>query len=553
MGADRQDRQHRHEPMKRSLGSRMSETENLVAYPSIMRPVVGRRMVIASQPLAARAGLRMMENGGNAVDAAVAAAAAIAVVEPTNNGVGGDAFATVWDGSTLHGLNGSGRASRHSDREAFARRHRGSVPQRGWDSVTVPGAVSAWVELWACLGSLPFESLLQPAIEYAREGFHVPFGVAEKWADQSATLRDQPGFAQTFLPDGDAPSVGMLFRQPNLARTLERIAKTKGHDFYQGETAAAIAGFARQHGADLDEIDLAQHRADWCDLLTTRFCGADVFEMPPNGQGIVALYALAILEHWPLARYPVDSISSLHLQIEAIKLAFSEVLPWLGDTRQMTNEPARLLDPMRIAAAAARIDPARAQDFDQQMPSLAGTVYLASGDEKGQMVSYIQSNYMGFGSGVVVPDTGVALQNRGAGFSLAAESPARLEPGARPFHTILPGFVRCDGGRMAALGATGGSFQPQGHVQLLVRMLVYGQDPQMIVAAPRFKVEEGLRVAMEPGFMTGTVQGLTDLGHDITALESSTWDFGGMQILQRQDGYYVGGCDARRDSHIAVS
>lgn len=531
----------------------MSSMNDRTGYPSTVRPVVGRRMVVASQPLAAQAGLRMLEAGGNAVDAAIAAAAVIAVVEPTNNGIGGDAFATVWDGDTLHGLNASGRAPLRCDPAALANRHAGVMPRRGWDSVTVPGAVSAWIELWECLGHLPFEQLLQPAIEYARDGFFVSPGVAEKWADQVAELRSQPGFAAAFLPSGVAPRAGDLFRQPDLARTLERIAKTKGRDFYHGETARRVAAYAQRHGAALDAADLAGHRADWCDLLSTRFGAARAYEMPPNGQGIVALYALAILDRLALTRHPVDSPEALHLQIEAIKLAFAEVAPWVGDPAQMPLDAASLLEAGRVAAAADRIDPARAQDFSQRMPALAGTVYLAAGDAHGRMVSYIQSNYMGFGSGVVVPETGVALQNRGAGFSLDPASPARLAPGARPFHTILPGFMRHDDGGMAAVGSTGGSFQPQGHVQLLVRMVAYRQNPQAIVDAPRFKVEQGLRVSLEPGFAPEVTARLAAMGHEITALQSSTWDFGGMQILLRRDGYYVGGRDARRDSHIAVS
>src|SRR5690606_13662616 len=387
----------------------------------------------------------------------------------------------------------------------------------------------------------------------ARNGFFVSQGVAEKWADQVEELRLQPGFAEAFLPSGRPPVTGELFRQPDLAATLERIGASRGRDFYHGITADRIADFARQHGAALTKEDLGGHQATWCDPLSIRYGNVRMYEMPPNGQGIVALYALAILERLELARYPVDSAESLHLQIEALKLAFADVAPWVADPGQMTIDVQDPLSEQRIAAAAARIDLACAQDFSHAMPALAGTVYLAAGDDEGRMVSYIQSNYMGFGSGVVVPDTGVALQNRGAGFSLDPGSPARPAPGVRPFHTILPGFMRGEDGRIAAVGSTGGSFQPQGHVQLAVRMVTYGQNPQAVVDAPRFKVDQGLRVALEPGFAAKVVAKLTAMGHEITALESTTWDFGGMQILLRQDDHYTGGRDARRDSHIAVS
>ncbi|UHL63049.1 gamma-glutamyltransferase family protein [Paralcaligenes sp. KSB-10] len=522
-------------------------------YLSTIRPVFGERMVVASQPLAAQAGLHILDNGGNAVDAAVAAAAVIAVVEPTNNGIGGDAFAMVWDGSRLRGLNATGRAPQKSDLARMAQRNGGKMPQRGWDSVTVPGAISAWSSLSGEYGSIPFPQLLESAIHYASQGFFVSPGVAQKWAEQAAELSGQPNFSRTFLPSGSAPKVGEVFKQPELAETLRRVAGSHGQDFYEGSTARLMAGYAADCGADLSLEDLAAHRANWTEVLNARFKDTLVFEMPPNGQGLVALYALAILDHLDIAGFDPDSAMALHLQIEAIKLAFAHVAPLLGDPRNMAADSAELLSAARVARAAALIDPDRAIDFGHIPPPIAGTVYLAAGDASGMMVSFIQSNYMGFGSGVVVPETGIALQNRGAGFSLDPDSPARLAPGARPFHTILPGFLRRDNGAMAAFGATGGKFQPQGHVQLVARLAGYGQNPQAIVDAPRFKVNEGLRVVLEPGFNEHTKQKLAALGHEVTAQKTSTWDFGGMQILMRRNGCYMGARDARRDSHVAVS
>ncbi len=522
-------------------------------YPSTVRPVIGKNMVVASQPLAAQAGLQMLERGGNAVDAAIAAAAVIAVVEPTNNGLGGDAFAMVWDGESLHGLNGTGRAPLSASLEHMALKHGGVMPERGWDSVTVPGAVSAWSALWERYGTLPFKQLMAPAINYAADGFYVSPGVARKWQEQTDTLKDQPNFSKVFLPGGRSPDIGQCFVQPELADTLDRIAGSSGRDFYTGITAERIARFASQCGANLAFSDLASHRAVWADLLSARYSAATVYEMPPNGQGIIALYALSILDRLGLRHYQPDSVETLHLQIEAIKLAFAHVQDQLGDPEQMQAAPARIMTPERINQAASMIDINRAQDFRHTPVRLAGTVYLAAGDASGKMVSLIQSNYMGFGSGVVVPGTGVALQNRGAGFSLDRTSPARLGPGYRPFHTILPGFLMQPQHSQMAFGATGGAFQPQGHVQLVVRLVTFGQNPQAIVDAPRFKVSSGMKVSLEPGFTPSCVEGLRSLGHQITEQDTSTWDFGGMQMLQRKDSHYIGARDFRRDSHVAVS
>ncbi|HVL57548.1 MAG TPA: gamma-glutamyltransferase, partial [Burkholderiaceae bacterium] len=322
-------------------------------------------------------------------------------------------------------------------------------------------------------------------------------------------------------------------------------------DFYRGQTAARIAAAAAQAGAALDAADLAAHRADWTTLLHADFRGGRLYEMPPNGQGVLALFALSVLQRHDLQRHRLDGAQSLHLQIEAIKVAFAELVPHLGDPDAMRHDVRQLLSPQRIAQAAARIDPDRASDYGHRLVPLAGTVYLAAGDRDGMMVSLIQSNYMGFGSGVVVPGTGVALQNRGACFATDADAVAAIAPGRRPFHTILPGFLDGDG-VAAAFGATGGAFQPQGHVQLVVRLHPYAQPPQAAIDAPRFKIGAGRSVVLEPGFADATVQGLRQLGHDVTSQLRSSWDFGGMQMLQRRADCYWGACDWRRDSYIAV-
>lgn len=518
-------------------------------YASVRRPVLAANMVVASQPLAAQAGLAMLAQGGNAVDAAVATAAVLSVVEPTNNGLGGDAFALLWHAGRLYGINGSGRAPAGWTAARFAGRNQ--MPVRGWDSVTVPGAVSVWAELCGRFGRLALPRLLEPAIRYAREGFLVSPGVAAKWREQGPALAGQPGFAQAMLREGRAPAAGERFSMPALGATLERIAATGGRDFYEGETAQRIARFAREGGAALDLGDLIAHRPQWVEPLTLGYRGLDVHEMPPNGQGVVALMALGMLEHFELRSLTPDSAPWIHLQVEALKLAFADAARHLGDPEHMAIGAAALLDRRYLASRASLIDLRRAQEFGHGVPPIAGTVYLAAADAEGDMASFIQSNYMGFGSGVVVPDAGVSLQNRGAGFTLQAGHPNRTGPGKRPYHTILPGFVTRGGTPLMAFGSTGGAYQPQGHVQALVRLADHWQNPQAIVDAPRFRVGAGRHVTFEPGFTPATLGALETMGHEVHAQIESSWDFGGMQMVYRLADGYLGACDARRDSLAA--
>ncbi|OVZ55071.1 hypothetical protein CDO44_22745 [Pigmentiphaga sp. NML080357] len=403
-------------------------------YPSQRSPVLARRVVCASQPLAAQAGLRMMLQGGNAVDAAVAAAIASTVVEPTANGVGSDAFAVVWDGARLHGLNASGRAPAMWDPARFAGAQ--AMPRRGWDSVTVPGAVSSWVELCRRFGKLPFEQLFEPAVDYARYGFAVSPIIGALWQRIAPNYADQPGFAEAFLPGGRAPAPGEIFRNAPLAATLEAIAATRGEALYRGALGEALVAHAARHGGAMTMDDLASHRAQWCGTLSQRIADVDVHEIPPNTQGIATLIALGILERHDLRRHDVDGVDALHLQIEAMKLAFADVEAFVGDPESMAIDPRALLSEAYLDARAALIDPRRAGDFGAGAPRQGGTVYLAAADADGMMVSFIQSNYEGFGSGVVVPGTGISLQNRGMGFSLQAGHANRVGPRLRPLHTI---------------------------------------------------------------------------------------------------------------------
>ena len=509
-------------------------------------PVFARNMVATSQPLAAQAGLRMLLKGGNAVDAALATAIALTVVEPTGNGLGSDAFAIVWDGGELHGLNASGRSPAGWTPERFAGMDR--MPLRGWESVTVPGAVSAWVALSQKLGKLPFETLFEPALEYARAGFAVSPTIAALWAIGSEQLRDQPGFAETFLPAGNAPAPGEIVRNEPLARSLESIAASKGESFYRGDLAGKIAGFARRHGAVLSEDDLAAHTADWCGTISTPFRGVDLHEIPPNGQGIAALMALGILEHTDIQDHAADSVASLHLQIEAMKLALADVARYVADPAAMKLGPQALLDPAYLARRSRLINPALAGDPQAGAPTEGGTVYITTADQSGMMVSYIQSNYSGFGSGVAVPGTGIHLQNRGFGFTLEPGHPNQVGRCKRPFHTIIPGFLMKGGEPLMSFGVMGGPMQAQGHLQMVLRTHLYGQNPQAASDAPRWRFVSGRKVAVEWSMPGEIVAGLAELGHEISRESpDNNFGFGGAQLIWRLEGTYVGGSDHRKD------
>lgn len=456
-------------------------------YPTTRIPVFARNVVSTSHPLAAQAGLRMLWKGGNAVDAALAAAAAITVVEPVSCGLGGDAFALIWDGRQLHGLNASGVAPAAWSVDYFRRRHGEDAhgiarkPMRGWDTVTVPGVVAGWEALHAKFGSLPFADLLEPAIEIAERGYAVSPIVAHKWAAAVPELRGLPGFADTFMPRGRAPEVGERVCLPGHATTLRAIAKDSARAFYEGMLAERIAAFARDGGGALTEADLRAYRPEWVEPIGKRYGSYTLHEIPPNGQGIAALIALGIAEHAGVTEWPVDSPRSQHLQIEAMKLAFADVYRYVADPRAMDVTPEEMLDDAYLAERAKLIDPDRATHFGSGRPRSGGTIYLSAADERGMMVSFIQSNYMGFGSGLVVPGTGIALQNRGHGFSMDPASPNVVAGGKRPFHTIIPAFVtEAVNGRTEAVmsfGVMGGDMQPQGHLQTIVRMLGYGQQP----------------------------------------------------------------------------
>ncbi len=520
-------------------------------YPTSREPVYARGgMVATSQPLAAQAGLFILREGGNAVDAAIATAAALTVVEPTSNGIGGDAFALVWMEGKLHGLNGSGRSPQLLTRDALPS---GELPAQGWLPVTVPGTPATWADLHGRFGKLPFERVLAPAIHYARHGYPLSPVLARNWARAARIYagRDQallgPWF-ETFMPPGFTPEAGAVWASEGHARSLEAIARSGGRDFYQGDLAAQIDAHSRDTGGLLRAADLAAHGSEWVEPISTTYAGHEVWEIPPNGQGIAALIALGILEGLDLSGER-DSVEGLHLQIEAMKLAFADAHQYVADPQRAEVPTTGLLSPTYHAARRALISDV-ALDPQAGDPGAGGTVYLCAADGEGNMVSYIQSNYMGFGSGVVVPGTGIALHNRGHNFSLTVGHPNELAPGKRPYHTIIPGFLTRGGRAVGPFGVMGGFMQPQGHVQVILNTLRYGMNPQVALDAPRWQWTGGKTVEVEHSLPAYLGRELALRGHDMKVqLESGA--FGRGQVIWRNEqGVLVGGSEGRTDGQV---
>jgi gamma-glutamyltranspeptidase / glutathione hydrolase len=521
-------------------------------YPSRRSPLLAKNVVSTSQPLASQAGLRMLLKGGNAIDAALATAITLTVVEPCSNGIGSDLYALVWSAGELHGLNASGRSPAGWTPDYFSQLMQGSKPkpERGWHSVSIPGCVSGWVALSNRFGKLPFADLFAPAIDYARNGYPVSPTVARQWAANTELLRHQPGFADTFLPNGRAPLAGELFRSAVMANTLNEIAQSKGESYYRGRLAQAMADSAQAHGAAHTAADFANHTCDWVTPLRQSYRGFEVCEIPPNGQGIAALIALGILQHFDAKSWGADSTQRWHMQIEAMKLAFADIYAHVADINAMTRvTPDHLLDPAYLKQRAALINPNKAQHFGTGLPPQGGTIYLSTADENGMMVSLIQSNYMGFGSGVVVE--GISLQNRGYGFSLDPNHQNVVAPNKRPFQTIIPAFSLKDGQPHAAFGVMGGPMQPQGHMQTFMSLVDYGHNPQAVQDAPRWKVDATGAVELESSCPPEVRASLAAMGHQIIEGNDSYMDFGcGQMIVKTEHGYAVG-ADPRKDS-VAV-
>ena len=514
-------------------------------YPSQRMPILARNCVATSQPLAAQAGLRMLMKGGSAVDAVLATAISLTVLEPTSNGIGSDAFAILWDGKKLQGLNASGRSPAAWTPDRF--KGLPAMPQRGWDAVTVPGAVSAWVELSRKYGKLPFADLFEPAIDYASRGYMVSPTIARLWDKQVPELKGMPGYAEAFMPNGRAPLPGEKFTFPDQARTLQRIAETKGEAFYEGDLAEKIVAHAKQHGGAMTMADLAAHQCDWVEPVGQNYRGYTLHEIPPNGQGIGALISLGILENIDMGALPVDSADSLHVQLEAMKLAFADIYEYVSDPATMRVTPAQMLDRSYLASRAKLIDMKKAQDSKFGTPPAGGTVYLTAADASGMMVSYIQSNYAGFGSGVVVNGTGISLQNRGYGFVLKPGHANQVGPRKRPFQTIIPAFVTKDGKPVMSYGVMGGSMQAQGHSQVMVRFADYGQNPQAAADAPRWRIDTGLALGIEQGVSPDVIAELKRRGHNITQADRWSTDFGRAQLIYKMEDGYLAASERRTD------
>lgn len=550
-------------------------------YPSRRMPVLARNVVATSQPLAVQAGIKALHDGGNAVDAAVAAAITLTVVEPSSNGIGGDAFCMVWDGARLHGLNACGRSPAAVTADDFAGRQ--SMPLYGWDAVTVPGCVSAWVELSRRFGKLPFARLFDAAINYARHGFAVSPFTARDWAQAQQTFRgtaagahrdelsklnqlEQNGlseFAQ-FLPNGKAPLAGQVFAFPQQAETLEAIAASHGESFYRGALAEKIAAAAAAAGAKLTLADLAAHRCDWTPPIahtyhSNAYGAVEVHEMPPNGQGLAAQIMLGIVAHHGCGGragincYALDSADFFHLQIEAMKLALADAHRYIADDEYLEFPPQRLLAADYLKQRSELIDMRRAGQPTFGAPAAGDTVYLASADQHGMMVSFIQSNFYDFGCGIVIPGTGINMQNRAAAFSLTPGHRNQIAGGKRPFHTILPGFVTQGGKPLLSFGVMGGPMQAQGHAQMIIRICDYRQNPQTASDAPRWQVLPGNRVALEGGVAEEVKNELARRGHALVNAEALEQDFsmGGAQLIYRGADGYIAGSDSRKDGMAA--
>lgn len=535
----------------------------MLNFDTLYNPYASRRttayakngMVATSQPLAAEAGLSVLRKGGNAIDAAIATAACLTVVEPTSNGIGGDAFALVWTKGQLFGLNASGPAPQLLTLQALKKAGHQEMPPYGWFPVTVPGAPAAWVELSARFGKLPLTEVMAPAISYAEQGYPVSPTVGRNWeiayARYAQELKDEQfnNWFKTFAPQGRAPKIGELWSSPDHARTLQSIAETKARSFYSGDIADKINQFSKMHGGFLRKDDLAAYTPEWVTPISVNYRGYKVWEIPPNGHGLVALMALNSLKGFDFEMK--ESSDSYHRQIEALKLAFADGKKYISDPSQMKVSIEDLLSDGYSAERRKQIGE-RALQPEPGSPPKGGTVYLATADGEGNMVSYIQSNYMGFGSGLVVPETGISLHNRGNNFSLDPNHANCLQPGKRPYHTIIPGFLTKDSLPVGPFGVMGGFMQPQGHVQVIMNTVDYHLNPQAALDAPRWQWVDGKTIELEHSFPEPIALELARRGHDIR-WSMDTSSFGRGQIIWRTaDGMLAGGTESRADGHIAM-
>jgi gamma-glutamyltranspeptidase / glutathione hydrolase len=522
-------------------------------------------MAATSHPLATQVALDILKQGGSAVDAAIAANAMLGLVEPTGSGIGGDLFAIVWDAKEkrLHGLNASGRSPRSLDLQWFLDHGYESIPRYGPLPVSVPGAVDGWFELHARFGRVPMKQVLAPAIRYAREGFPVTEVIAYWWARNVERIGEYPGFAEVFMPGGRAPQKGEIFRNPALAGTYERIAEEGRDAFYKGAIARTIAEYMQANDGFLAYEDLAGHRSEWVDPVSVNYRGYDVWQLPPNGQGIAALQMLNILEAWNLAELGFGSPEYLHLFVEAKKLAFEDRARFYADPDFAKIRVDVLISKEYADERRPLIGKEAAKSFPHGDPRAlegADTIYLTVADAEGNMVSLIQSNYRGMGSGMTPPGLGFVLQDRGEMFSLEPGHPNVFEPGKRPFHTIIPAFVTKDGEPWLSFGVMGGGMQPQGHVQVLVNMIDFGMDLQSAGDAPRIRhdgsseptgerMTDGGVVRLERGFPPAAIAELERRGHKVELVNDG--GYGGYQAIRKDGAVWVGASESRKDGHAA--
>jgi gamma-glutamyltranspeptidase/glutathione hydrolase len=525
-------------------------------YPSRREVIYGRNgMVCTSQSLAAQAGLDMLKQGGNAVDAALATAISLVILEPTSNGLGSDAFALVWMKDKLYGLNGSGFSPQALSRETLLAKGFSEMPQRGWETVTVPGAPGAWAELHQRFGRLPFQKLFEPALKYAEEGYAVMPTTAQLWKEAEQTFakyRNEPAFSglfPTFFPSGTAPRVGHIMTLPQQAKTLRRLAESGCQDFYKGEIAAAIDEFSTATGGYIRQDDLAAYAPQWVDPIHINYRGYDVWEIPPNGHGLVVLMALAIARGLDFAER--DTLDTFHKQIEAMKLAFTDGRKYIADPRYMRTKLDYWLSEEYAAKRRALIK-TQAVMPEPVDPNCGGTVYLCTADGEGNMVSYIQSNFMGFGSGIVIPGYGISLNNRGNNFSMDPKSDNCVAPRKKPYHTIIPGFLTKDGKPIGPFGVMGGFMQPQGQMQVMMNTIDFHLNPQAALDAPRWQWVGGRQIEVEPGVPQEIIRGLCDRGHTII-INPDRNEFGRGQIIWRdENGVLMGATEPRADGVVAA-
>ena len=521
-------------------------------------------MACTSQPLATQVALDILKAGGNAIDAAIAANAVLGLVEPTGSGIGGDIFAIVWDAETqqLYGLNGSGRSPRSLTLDYFKENGYEEIPAYGPLPVSVPGCVDGWYELHGRFGNIEMEKILQPAIDYAREGFPVTELIAYYWAGGAKALSRFPNVAEVYMPGGHAPEKGEVFKNPYLAGTLEKIAKGGRDAFYKGEIAQTISAFMAEQGGFLSYDDLATHSSEWVEPVSSNYRGYDVWELPPNGQGIAALQILNIMEGYDLASMGFGSTDYIHHFVEAKKLAFEDRANYYADPAFNDLPVEELISKNYADERRALINPKRAsRTLDAGELEQGNTIYLTVADEKGNMVSLIQSNYRGLGSGMCPPGLGFIFQDRGELFTLEEGHVNVYEPGKRPFHTIIPAFITKDGKPWMSFGVMGGSMQPQGHAQIVINMVDFGMNLQEAGDAPRIrhvgssqptgqKMSDGGIINLESGISNENIRELTKRGHSV---QYSVGGYGGYQAIlwDKEKGVYFGASESRKDGQAA--